>query len=69
MTILPDVLSPARADIYEGRIEDCQAAVGEAFQVLVRHCGNVGWQDDDVAIALTELAEDHFQSLGYTPAR
>ncbi|KSV76057.1 hypothetical protein N185_16545 [Sinorhizobium sp. GW3] len=69
MTVLPDVPSPARADIYEGRIEDCQAAVEEAFQALVRHCRNAGWRDDDVAIALTEVAEDHFQSVGYTPAR
>ncbi len=69
MTVLPDVPPPARADIYERRIEDCQAAVRQAFQVLVCHCREAGWLDDDVAIALTEVAEENFQSVGYTPAR
>lgn len=69
MTVLPVVPPPASADVYEGTIEDCQAAVRQAFQVLVRDCREAGWLDDDVAIALPEVAEDHFQSIGYTPAR
>lgn len=51
MTVLPDVPSPTRSDIYDERINDCLAALLEAFGALVSHCTAAGWLEGDVAIA------------------
>lgn len=68
MTVLPTIPSPTRADIYDERIEDCQVAVKEAFDALVAHGMAAGWLEDDVAIALTEVAHNHLLAIGYKPS-
>lgn len=62
---LPAVAPPNGPDPHDDRIEECQAAIADAFRAFVSHCEAAGWSDDDVAIALTEMADEHFRSIGF----
>ncbi|MEI2299482.1 hypothetical protein [Ensifer sp. MJa1] len=62
-TNLPKITPPHRQATYDHRSDDCQEALREAFAAFVDHCTAAGWSDDDVAMALIEIADEHFCSL------
>ncbi len=60
---LPIIAPPTRQTKYEQSSDECQEALREAFGVFVDYCTATGWSDDDVAIALIQIADEHLCSL------
>ena len=59
---LPEI-TPPTSRTTDQRSNDCQRALREAFGAFVTSCTAAGWSDDEVAIALIEMADEHFCSL------
>ena len=59
MTISP----PKTDEDYADRSADCQAAMDAAFLALRTAGEEAGWTEDDVAIALLELARGNIKGM------
>jgi hypothetical protein len=60
---LPKIVPPTRQTRYEQSSDECQEALKEAFGAFAAYCTAAGWSDDEVAVALIEIADEHLCSL------
>jgi hypothetical protein len=60
---MTEISPPKTAEDYSDRNADCQSAMDEAFLALRAAGEDAGWTEDDVAIALLELARGNIKGM------
>ena len=60
---MPEIKPPAISKDHPDRDLECQAALSDAFADLADRAAAAGWSDEEVAAALTALADNRMLGL------
>lgn len=60
---MTEISAPKTPDDYPDRSLDCQQALDDSFLALRLAGEQAGWTEEDVAIALLELARDNIEGM------
>ncbi len=61
----PIFSAPKRGEAYPDRDLDCQMAMEEMFRAVAEEAQAAGWSEREVAVALIELAHNHWFALDF----